>query len=117
MNTLKQILSSITLVTLIVAQTAHARDSIYSTKKEVVLSDNPPTFMDGVKWMALMCAGAYVMHKILGTQASQKQAATPKVTVITPTEPTEVAVIEVTSAEYSSEVWEEDPSAENTWNF
>ena len=49
MNMLKQILSSIILVTLIVAPSAHARDSIYSTKKEVVLSDNPPTIMDGVK--------------------------------------------------------------------
>lgn len=117
MNALKQILSSIILVTLVATPVAHARDSIYSTQKEVVLSDNPPTFVDGIKWMALMCAGAYVMHKILGTEASQKQAAAPEVVAQIPTELTEAVVVEGTAPAYYSEDWQEDPFAENTWNF
>jgi hypothetical protein len=110
LNTLKLILSSVTLVTLIAAPCTHARDSIYSTKKEVVLSENPPTIFEGIQWMALMCVSAYVLHKILGTEASQKQNGTPDVVLSTLSE-SEAGIVETKAPEYYSEVWHEDPSS------
>lgn len=75
MTILKHLFYSITVAALIAAPQMHARTGPYSTVTEITLSENPPSFVQSIGYVALFLATAYVLHKIVPSVPQEQNVA------------------------------------------